>query len=57
MLATLANCVHKGTVDSVRPVNIYSDSDKKIQGNSINFNLDCVLFDNAGDDERCNIFF
>jgi len=35
MLASLANCVHKGTVDSVRPTNIYSDSDKKIQGNFV----------------------
>jgi hypothetical protein len=35
MILSLANCVHKGTVESVRPTNIYSDSDKKIQGNFV----------------------
>ena len=35
ILALLANCVHKGSVEAVRPTNIYSDSDKKIQGNFV----------------------
>jgi phage baseplate assembly protein W len=35
MLASLANCVHKGSVEAVRPTNIYSDTDKKIQGNFV----------------------
>jgi len=35
MLASLSNCVHKGSVEAVRPTNIYSDTDKKIQGNFV----------------------
>jgi len=35
MLASLFSCVHKGTVESARPTNIYSDSDKKIPGSFV----------------------